>query len=43
MKRFALIDAVFSPETGELTPSLKVRRKIVMEKYAATIARLYAG
>jgi long-chain acyl-CoA synthetase len=41
VKRFTLIDAVFSPETGELTPSLKVRRKIVMEKYATTIAQLY--
>ena len=43
VKRFALLDAVFSPETGELTPSLKVRRKIVMEKYATTIAQLYAS
>ena len=43
VKRFTLIDAVFSPETGELTPSLKVRRKIVMEKYAPIIENMYEG
>lgn len=37
IKRHVLVGATFSVETGELTPSLKVKRKFVREKYAAEL------
>lgn len=33
IKRFAILPADFSVESGELTPTLKVKRKIVNERY----------
>ena len=41
LKRFALMDADFSQETGELTPSLKVKRKHVSQKFKAVLDALY--
>lgn len=38
IKRFRLVPRPFSIEGGELTPTLKVRRKVVAEKYADLIA-----
>jgi long-chain acyl-CoA synthetase len=40
VKKFALLDQAFSVETGELTPTLKVKRKAVREKYASVIETL---
>ena len=40
VKKFALLENTFSIESGELTPSLKVKRKVVKERYAALIAEL---
>jgi long-chain acyl-CoA synthetase len=42
IKRIAILPREFSIENGELTPSLKVRRKIVEQKWAQTIEGLYA-
>jgi long-chain acyl-CoA synthetase len=42
VKRFALLDHDFSVEEGTLTTTLKVRRKLVEERYADVIAGLYA-
>jgi long-chain acyl-CoA synthetase len=42
IKRIAILPREFSNENGELTPSLKVRRKIVEQKWAQTIEGLYA-
>lgn len=41
IKRFALLPEEFSTDTGELTPSLKVRRKFVQEKYKDIISGLF--
>ena len=41
-KRFALIDKDFSVEGGELTHALKLKRRVVLQKYSDAIAQLYA-
>ncbi|MBV6458455.1 MAG: Long-chain-fatty-acid--CoA ligase FadD15 [Fimbriimonadaceae bacterium] len=40
VKRHEVVAATFSIETGELTPTLKVKRKFVKEKFADVIARM---
>jgi long-chain acyl-CoA synthetase len=42
VKYFRIIERDFSPETGELTPSLKVKRKVVTERFQALIDEMYA-
>src|SRR6185436_2292539 len=41
VKRFFILDHDLSQETGELTPTLKVKRNIVNEKYADAFDALY--
>jgi long-chain acyl-CoA synthetase len=41
VKKFRILPAPFSVETGELTPTLKVKRKIVEEKFSAEIESMY--
>ncbi|MFJ8308913.1 MULTISPECIES: AMP-dependent synthetase/ligase [unclassified Streptomyces] len=41
IRAFAVLPADFTVESGELTPTLKVRRKAVLERYAAEIEELY--
>lgn len=43
VRRFALLEHPFSQETGELTPTLKVKRRVVAEKYARELTGLYDG
>jgi long-chain acyl-CoA synthetase len=40
-KKIALVPAEFTVDTGELTPSLKVKRRVVEAKYADLITGLY--
>ena len=41
IKKFALLDRDFELESGEVTPSLKVKRNIVEKKYSELIDSLY--
>jgi long-chain acyl-CoA synthetase len=41
IKRIAILAREFSIESGELTPSLKVKRKVVEEKWRGVIEKLY--
>ena len=41
IKRFAILTEGFTEAGGQLTPTQKVRRNIVMQQYATLIAALY--
>jgi long-chain acyl-CoA synthetase len=43
IKRYRLLAEEWGPQTGELTPSLKLRRRVVREKYGPLIEELYAA
>jgi long-chain acyl-CoA synthetase len=43
IKKIALLAHEFTIEAGELTPTLKVKRRVVEEKYKALIDELYQG
>ena len=42
IKAVALLPQELTIENGELTPTLKVKRRVVTDKYKETIDRLYA-
>jgi long-chain acyl-CoA synthetase len=43
IKRFTILERDFSLETGELTPTLKVKRKAATQRYKSQIADMYDG
>jgi len=42
IKKFELLPNEWSIETGEMTPKLSLKRKVIMEKYRDAIDRIYA-
>ncbi|NDC42033.1 MAG: long-chain fatty acid--CoA ligase [Chitinophagia bacterium] len=43
VKKFWLLPEEWTIDGGELTPSLKIKRKVIEEKYKASIERIYEG
>jgi len=41
IRKFTLLPREFSIESGELTPTLKMKRKVINEKYSAEIEMMY--
>ncbi|MFG2512441.1 AMP-dependent synthetase/ligase [Streptomyces sp. NPDC048584] len=41
VKRYEVLTEEWGPLTGELTPSLKMRRRVIRDKYADTLSGLY--
>jgi long-chain acyl-CoA synthetase len=42
VKRFRIVAEEWSQETGELTPSMKLKRRVITGRYAAEVDALYA-
>jgi long-chain acyl-CoA synthetase len=43
VKRFKILPRDLSQEGGELTPTMKVKRNVVADKYAGEIEALYSS
>jgi long-chain acyl-CoA synthetase len=43
IKRFAIVSREFSSEEGEVTPTLKLKRRVIEQRFADEIEQLYSG
>ena len=43
IRKFTLLPAAFTIESGLLTPTMKIKRKVVMEEFADLIEAMYTG
>jgi long-chain acyl-CoA synthetase len=41
IKRFTVLPRDFAPEEDEVTPTLKLRRKVILDHFEDELARLY--
>jgi long-chain acyl-CoA synthetase len=41
VKRFTVLPTEWTPESGELTPTLKMRRRVIVDRYGAEIEAMY--
>ena len=42
IKRFRLVQEEWSPDTGELSPTLKLKRKFLAQKYEGLISEIFS-
>jgi long-chain acyl-CoA synthetase len=42
VKKYEILDQAWTPESGELTPTLKLRRRVITARYSDAIDGLYA-
>lgn len=42
IKKFAILERPFGIDTGELTPTMKLKRKVIAQKYAREIEAMYS-
>jgi len=42
IRKFTILETDFTEEAGQMTPSLKLKRKVIMEEFAPDVAGLYA-
>ena len=43
VKKWVVVPDEWTPDSGEVTPSLKLKRRVVLDKYAEQIESMYAG
>jgi long-chain acyl-CoA synthetase len=43
VKYFTLLPRAFTEESGEITPTLKIKRRVIAQKYAPQIESMYTG
>ncbi len=43
VKKWVIVPDEWTPDSGEVTPSLKLKRGVVLEKYADEIESMYVG
>jgi long-chain acyl-CoA synthetase len=43
IRKIAILQAEFTVESGELTPSLKLKRRVVEKRYAQILESFYEG
>ena len=41
VKKFLIVPDAWTPDSGEITPSQKLKRRVVLEKYASAIESMY--
>jgi long-chain acyl-CoA synthetase len=42
VKRYTVLPAEWTPDSGELTPTMKKRRRVIVERYASEIESMYS-
>jgi long-chain acyl-CoA synthetase len=41
IRKFALLESEWSQDSGEMTPTMKLKRKVIRQKYEKEIESLY--
>lgn len=41
IKKFVLLPKEWSLETGEMTPKMSLKRKVIIEKFSAEVEKIY--